>query len=86
MDFEKIKLIIEKAFDNNEDINPNTTGEVKEAINSNCFILLLFVDLTATMRRLEFRKQSQTGNRLEKSNGSKSSKRKVFGVSDRHRQ
>ncbi|MDC0457127.1 2,3,4,5-tetrahydropyridine-2,6-dicarboxylate N-succinyltransferase [Alphaproteobacteria bacterium] len=34
MDFEKTKLIIERAFDNNEDINPNTTGEVKEAINS----------------------------------------------------
>ena len=34
MDFEKIKLIIERAFDNNEDVNPNTTGEVKEAINS----------------------------------------------------
>ena len=34
MDFEKTKLIIERAFDNNEDVNPNTTGEVKEAINS----------------------------------------------------
>ena len=34
MDFEKIKLIIEKAFDNNEDVNPNTSGEVKEAINA----------------------------------------------------
>ena len=33
MDFEKIKLIIERAFDNNEDVNPNTTGEVKEAIS-----------------------------------------------------
>ena len=28
-----IKLIIERVFDNNEDINPNTSGEVKEAIN-----------------------------------------------------
>ena len=34
MDFENIKLIVERAFDNNEDVNPNTTGEVKEAINS----------------------------------------------------
>jgi 2,3,4,5-tetrahydropyridine-2-carboxylate N-succinyltransferase len=34
MDFEKTKLIIESAFDNNEDVNPNTTGVVKEAINS----------------------------------------------------
>ena len=34
MDFEKIQSIIERAFDNNEDVNPNTTGEVKEAINS----------------------------------------------------
>ena len=34
MDFEKSKLIIERVFDNNEDVNPNTTGEVKEAINS----------------------------------------------------
>ena len=33
MDFEKIQLMIERAFDNNEDVNPNTTGEVKEAIN-----------------------------------------------------
>ena len=28
-----IKLIIERVFDNNEDVNPNTSGEVKEAIN-----------------------------------------------------
>jgi len=28
-----IKLIIERVFDNNEDVNPSTSGEVKEAIN-----------------------------------------------------
>ena len=28
-----IKLIIERVFDNNEDVNPNTSGEVKESIN-----------------------------------------------------
>lgn len=28
-----IKLIIERVFDNNEDVNPNTSGEVKGAIN-----------------------------------------------------
>ena len=28
-----IKLIIERVFDNNEDVNPNTSGEVKKAIN-----------------------------------------------------
>jgi 2,3,4,5-tetrahydropyridine-2-carboxylate N-succinyltransferase len=34
MIFEDIKVIIERVFDNNEDVNPNTSGEVKEAINS----------------------------------------------------
>jgi len=33
MIFEDIKVIIERVFDNNEDVNPNTSGEVKEAIN-----------------------------------------------------
>ena len=33
MNNDDIKLIIERAFDNNEDVNPNTSGEVKEAIN-----------------------------------------------------
>ena len=33
MELEKIKSIIERVFDNNEDINPNTTGEVKQAID-----------------------------------------------------
>ena len=33
MELEKIKSIIERVFDNNEDINPNTTGDVKEAID-----------------------------------------------------
>jgi 2,3,4,5-tetrahydropyridine-2-carboxylate N-succinyltransferase len=33
MELEKIKSIIERVFDNNEDINPNTTGEIKQAID-----------------------------------------------------
>ena len=33
MELEKIKLIIERVFDNNEDVNPNTTGEIKQAID-----------------------------------------------------
>ena len=33
MELEKIKLIIERVFDNNEDINLNTTGEIKQAID-----------------------------------------------------
>ena len=33
MSFEDIKLIIERVFDNNEDINPSTFGEVREAID-----------------------------------------------------
>lgn len=33
MNNDDIKLIIERVFDNNEDVNPNTSGEVKEAIN-----------------------------------------------------
>ena len=33
MSFEDIKLIIERVFDNNEDVNPNTSGEVREAID-----------------------------------------------------
>ena len=33
MKLEKIKSIIERVFDNNEDINPNTTGDVKQAID-----------------------------------------------------
>ena len=33
MELEKIKSIIERVFDNNEDINPNTTGDVKQAID-----------------------------------------------------
>ena len=33
MNNDDIKLIIERAFNNNEDVNPNTSGEVKEAIN-----------------------------------------------------
>ena len=33
MSFEDIKSIIERVFDNNEDVNPNTSGEVREAID-----------------------------------------------------
>ena len=33
MSFEDIKLIIERVFDNNEDVNPSTSGEVREAID-----------------------------------------------------
>ena len=33
MELEKIKSIIERVFDNNEDINPNTTGEINQAID-----------------------------------------------------
>ena len=34
MSFEDIKVIIERVFDNNEDVTPNTSGEVNDAINS----------------------------------------------------
>ena len=33
MSFEDIKSIIERVFDNNEDVNPSTSGEVREAID-----------------------------------------------------
>ena len=33
MELEKIKSIIERVFNNNEDINPNTKGDVKQAID-----------------------------------------------------
>ena len=32
MNFENIKSVIERVFDNNEDVNPKTSGEVKDAI------------------------------------------------------
>ena len=32
MNFENIKSVIERVFDNNEDVNPNTSGEVRDAI------------------------------------------------------
>ena len=32
MNFEKIKSVIERVFDNNEDVNPNTSGEVRDSI------------------------------------------------------
>ena len=34
MNFENIKSVIERVFDNNEDVNPNTSGEVRDAIES----------------------------------------------------
>ena len=30
MNFENIKSVIERVFDNNEDVNPKTSGEVRE--------------------------------------------------------
>jgi len=33
MSVEDIKLVIERVFDNNEDVNPSTSGEVREAID-----------------------------------------------------
>ena len=32
MNFKNIKSVIERVFDNNEDVNPNTSGEVRDAI------------------------------------------------------
>jgi len=32
MNFENIKSVIERVFDNNEDVNPNTSGEVRDSI------------------------------------------------------
>ncbi len=32
MNFENIKSVIERVFDNNEDVNPGTSGEVRDAI------------------------------------------------------
>ena len=29
MNIEKIKSVIDRVFDNNEDINPNTSGEIR---------------------------------------------------------
>ena len=34
MDIEKIKLIIDRVFDNNEDVNPSTSGEVRDSIET----------------------------------------------------
>src|SRR6056300_1208627 len=34
MNFENIKSVIERVFDNNEDVNPNTSGEVKNSIEA----------------------------------------------------
>ena len=38
MDIEKIKSIIDRVFDNNEDVNPSTSGEVRDSIETslNC--------------------------------------------------
>ena len=34
MNFENIKSVIERVFDNNEDVNPGTSGEVKVSIET----------------------------------------------------
>ena len=34
MDIEKIKSIIDRVFDNNEEVNPSTSGEVRDAIET----------------------------------------------------
>ena len=34
MNIEKIKSVIDRVFDNNEDVNPNTSGEIKVAIET----------------------------------------------------
>ena len=34
MNFENIKSVIERVFDNNEDVNPRTTGEVRDSIEA----------------------------------------------------
>ena len=34
MDIENMKSVIERVFDNNEDINPNTTGEIRDSIET----------------------------------------------------
>ena len=40
MNFENIKSVIERVFDNNEDVNPNTSGEVRDSIE----LALKFLD------------------------------------------
>ena len=34
MEIENMKSVIERVFDNNEDINPNTTGEIRDSIET----------------------------------------------------
>ena len=34
MEIENIKSVIERVFDNNEDINPNTTGEIRDSVQT----------------------------------------------------
>ena len=34
MNIEKIKLVIDRVFDNNEDVTPDTSGEVRESIET----------------------------------------------------
>ena len=34
MNIEKIKSVIDRVFDNNEDINPNTSGEIRVSIET----------------------------------------------------
>ena len=34
MNIEKIKSVIDRVFDNNEDVNPNTSGEIRDSIET----------------------------------------------------
>ena len=34
MEIENMKSVIDRVFDNNEDINPNTTGEIRDSIET----------------------------------------------------
>ena len=34
MNIEKIKSVIDRVFDNNEDVNPNTSGEIRASIET----------------------------------------------------
>ena len=34
MNIEKIKSVIDRVFDNNEDVNPNTSGEIRVSIET----------------------------------------------------
>ena len=34
MNIEKIKSVVDRVFDNNEDVNPNTSGEIRVSIET----------------------------------------------------